>query len=325
MGKRNPANEMTVEELIGNGLTVSKKFPVVEELKEEYGLLLASIERRFKSSSALRDAELMTTVQYFVPERKGTERGTYEQAEGILEKVDMASERFIVDGIRIKLSQVYKLEVKDFNMFEDDEADSYDDSSSSDEDNEEAEEDGYAEEDGDADDAGEAYDFENDSYDPHGQYYYVTDEDGDTHRLTAAQWRELERIREAQRRQMERDMERMHAKYGRRYSGYTATYATDDSDSSDDFFADDDYGFVPDEEYHEKTVDINDDYDDEEPEKKPQKKKRTPKTIGWLPPEKRQMEPSGKKGSGGKRGKKPTNDGDTADPAQEDNPIQASA
>ena len=50
MGKRNIANEMSVEELIGNGMTVSKKFDVDPDTKNEFGTLLAQISQRFPST-----------------------------------------------------------------------------------------------------------------------------------------------------------------------------------------------------------------------------------------------------------------------------------
>ena len=273
MGKRNIANEMSVEELIGNGMTVSKKFDVDPDTKNEFGTLLAQISQRFPSTSALRGAELQASVQHFVREDKKGTRGTYQLAEGILDKIDLSSDMFIVDGIRIKMSNVYHLEVPDFDpddIDEDEETVDWDDEQES------------------ADDEYEYHpqDSTHDSYSSRGQYYYVEDEDGITHRLTAAQWDELERIKEVQRRQMECDMENMRRKSGRRYSSYT--------DDNDGYYADDDNGYEPDEEYREKSVDINDDYDDED--KPSTTEKRAPKTIGWLPPEKRKKESRRRKG-----------------------------
>ena len=115
MAKRNKANEMSVEELIGNGMTVSKKFDVDPDTKNEFGMLLAQISQRYPSTSALRDAELHASVQHFVSEGKKGTRGTYELAEGTLDKIDLSSDMFIVDGIRIKMSNVYHLEVPDFD------------------------------------------------------------------------------------------------------------------------------------------------------------------------------------------------------------------
>ena len=48
MGKRNIANEMSVEKLIGNGMSVSKKFDVDPDTKNEFGMLRAA---RWHSSS----------------------------------------------------------------------------------------------------------------------------------------------------------------------------------------------------------------------------------------------------------------------------------
>ena len=78
MGVRNPANLMTVEELIQNGLTVSRKFPISEETRNERGLLFGMVKQRYGSNTAIREAGLFTKVQYFVPATG--ERGTYALA-----------------------------------------------------------------------------------------------------------------------------------------------------------------------------------------------------------------------------------------------------
>jgi len=285
MAKRNKANEMSVEELIGNGMTVSKKFDVDPDTKNEFGMLLAQISQRYPSTSALRDAELQASVQHFVSEGKKGTRGTYELAEGTLDKIDLSSDMFIVDGIRIKMSNVYHLEVPGFDPEDMGEDENKDEDEEEDEDEREDWDD---EQDEDKDSSGDEYrsqDNNHDSYSSRGKYYYVEDEDGITHRLTAAQWNKLERIREAQRRQMERDMENMRRNSGRKYSSYAY-------DEDGNYIPSDD-GYEPDEEYHEKYVDINDDYDDED--KPTTTEKKATKTIGWLPPEKRKKEPRRKK------------------------------
>lgn len=296
MAKRNIANEMSVEELIGNGMTVSKKFDVDPDTKDEFGTLLAHISQRYPSSSALRDAGLQASVQHFVSEGKKGTRGTYQLAEGTLDKIDLSSDMFIVDGIRIKMSNVYHLEVPGFNPEDMDEDEEDEEDEDEDEEDEEQDEEQDVDEDeetedwggeqGNADGEYRSQDNNHDSYSSRGQYYYVEDEDGITHRLTAAQWNELERIREAQQRQMERDMENMRRKSARK----TNSYAYDE----DGNYIPSDEGYEPDEEYREKSVDINDYYDDED--KSSTTEKRAPKTIGWLPPEKRKKEPRRKKG-----------------------------
>lgn len=81
-------------------------------------------------------------------------------------------------------------------------------------------------------------------------------------------------------------MENMRRKAARK----SGSYAYDE----DGNYIPSDDGYEPDEEYREKSVDINDDYDDED--KSSATEKRAPKTIGWLPPEKRKKEPRRKKG-----------------------------
>ena len=203
MAKRNIANEMSVEELIGNGMTVSKKFDVDPDTKDEFGTLLAQISQRYPSSSALRDAELQASVQHFVSEGKKGTRGIYQLAEGTLDKIDLSSDMFIVDGIRIKMSNVYHLEVPGFDPEDvgEDEEDEEQDEDEDEEDEDEETED-WEDEQGSTDDEYRQQRNNHDSYSSRDQYYYVEDEDGITHRLTAAQWNELERIREAQQRQM---------------------------------------------------------------------------------------------------------------------------
>ena len=285
MGKRNIANEMSVEKLIGNGMSVSKKFDVDPDTKNEFGMLLAQISQRYPSTSALRDVELQASVQHFVNESKKGTRGTYQLAEGTLDKIDLSSDMFIVDGIRIKMSNVYHLEVAGFDPEEepDDEAEG-----------EEPDEDDEAlgdEKDEDWDDEQRYSDDDyrsrdnRDSYSSRGQYFYVEDEDGITHRLTATQWNELQRIQEAQRRQLERDLENMRRKSSQKCKNYAY-------DEYGNYIPRDD-GYEPVEEYQEKSVDINDDNDDEE--KSSDSGKRAPKTIGWLPPEKRKKEPRRKR------------------------------
>ena len=288
MGKRNIANEMSVEELIGNGMSVSKKFDVDPDTKNEFGMLLAQISQRYPSTSALRDAELQASVQHFVNESKKSTRGTYQLAEGTLDKIDLSNDMFIVDGIRIKMSNVYHLEVPGFdpeNIDGDEEQDEDEDEEQDDEqEQDEGEDEGWDDEQRNSDDEYRSR-VNRDSYSSRGKYYYVEDEDGFTHRLTAAQWNELERIKEAQRRQMERDLENMRRKSNQRCRNYAY-------DEDGNYIPRDD-GYEPDEEYQEKSVDINDDYDDEE--KPSDTVKRAPKTIGWLPPEKRKKEPRRKK------------------------------
>ena len=285
MAKRNKANEMSVEELIGNGMTVSKKFDVDPDIKNEFGMLLAQISQRYPSTSALRDAELQASVQHFVSEGKKGTRGTYELAEGTLDKIDLSSDMFIVDGIRIKMSNVYHLEVPGFDPEDMGKDEDEDEDEEQDEDERgDGDEDDDEDEDWDEDSSSDEYrsqDNNHDSYSSRGEYYYVEDEDGITHRLTAAQWNELERIREAQRRQMERDMENMRRNSGRKQRSYAY-------DEDGNYIPSDD-GYEPDEEYQEKYADINDDYDDED--KPTTTEKKAPKTIGWLPPEKRKKEP----------------------------------
>ena len=289
MGKRNIANEMSVEELIGNGMSVSKKFDVDPDTKNEFGMLLAQISQRYPSTSALRDAELQASVQHFVNESKKSTRGTYQLAEGTLDKIDLSNDMFIVDGIRIKMSNVYHLEVPDFDpedIDEDEEQDEDEDEELDDvQEQDEGEDEGWDDEQRNSDDEYRSR-VNRDSYSSRGKYYYVEDEDGFTHRLTAAQWNELERIKEAQRRQMERDLENMRRNSRRNNN---SSYAYDE----DGNYIPRDDGYEPDEEYQEKSVDINDDYDDEE--KPSDTVKRAPKTIGWLPPEKRKKEPRRKK------------------------------
>ena len=293
MGKRNTANEMSVEELIGNGMTVSKKFDVDPDTKNEFGMLLAQISQRYPSASALRDAELQASVQHFVSEGKKGTRGTYQLAEGSLYKIDLSNDMIIVDGIRIKMSNVYNLEVAGFDPEEepDDEAEGEepdeDDETLGDEDDEalgdEKDED-WDDEQRYSDDDYRSRD-NRDSYSSRGQYFYVEDEDGITHRLTATQWNELQRIQEAQRRQLERDLENMRRKSSQKCKNYAY-------DEYGNYIPRDDC-YEPDEEYQEKSVDINDDNDDEE--KSSDSVKRARKTIGWLPPEKRKKEPRRKR------------------------------
>ena len=291
MGKRNIANEMSVEELIGNGMSVSKKFDVDPDTKNEFGMLLAQISQRYPSTSALRDVELQASVQHFVNESKKGTRGTYQLAEGTLDKIDLSNDMFIVDGIRIKMSNVYHLEVPDFDPEDidededEDEDEELDDVQEQDEGEDEGEDEGWDDEQRNSDDEYRSRD-NRDSYSSRGKYYYVEDEDGITHRLTAAQWNELERIKDAQRRQMERDLENMRRNSRRNNN---SSYAYDE----DGNYIPRDDGYEPDEEYRETSIDINDDYDDEE--KPNDSGKRAPKTIGWLPPEKRKKEPRRKK------------------------------
>lgn len=109
MGARNPANQMTVEELIRNGLTVSKKFPVSEEAWNERGLLFSMVKQRYGNNTAIREAGLFASVQYFVPAIG--ERGTYALAEGPLERLDFNSDSLMVDGVRIKFSNIYDITI----------------------------------------------------------------------------------------------------------------------------------------------------------------------------------------------------------------------
>jgi len=110
MGARNPANLMTVEELIQNGLTVSRKFPVSEETRNERGLLFGMVKQRYGNNNAIRAVGLFTTVQYFVPAGSG-DRGTYALAEGPLERLDFNSDSLTVDGVRIKFSNIYEIDI----------------------------------------------------------------------------------------------------------------------------------------------------------------------------------------------------------------------
>ena len=148
MGKRNIANEMSVEELIGNGMSVSKKFDVDPDTKNEFGMLLAQISQRYPSTSALRDAELHASVQHFVNESKKGSRGTYQLAEGTLDKIDLSSDMFIVDGIRIKMSNVYHLEVPGFDPEDTDEDEDEGEDEDEDEDEDEGDEQHNSDDDG---------------------------------------------------------------------------------------------------------------------------------------------------------------------------------
>lgn len=120
MGARNPANQMSVEELIRNGLTVSKKFPISDEAKNERGLLLGMVKQRYGNNNAIRAAGLFTTVQYFVPVGSG-DRGTYALAEGPLERLDFNSDSLTVDGVRIKFSNIYEIAIDGMDPYDTDE------------------------------------------------------------------------------------------------------------------------------------------------------------------------------------------------------------
>lgn len=123
MGARNPANQMTVEELIQNGLTVSKKFPISDEAWNERGLLFGMVKQRYGSNTAIREAGLFTSVQYFVPTTG--ERGTYALAEGPLERLDFNSDSLTVDGVRIKFSNIYEIAIDGLDPYGTDDEDDW--------------------------------------------------------------------------------------------------------------------------------------------------------------------------------------------------------
>ena len=115
---------MTVEELIRNGLTVSKKFPIDEEMKNERSLLFGMVKQRYRNNNAIRAAGLLTTVQYFIPTGSG-DRGTYALAEGTLERLDFNSDSLTVDGVRIKFSNIYEIEIDGLDPYGTDDEDDW--------------------------------------------------------------------------------------------------------------------------------------------------------------------------------------------------------
>ena len=316
--KKPKASEMTLEELAETEL-VHAKITVSEDQKEEYAPLLGFVGQRFSSRRELQEAGLEIAIMYYTETEKG--KGIIQRVEGQITMFDPTTQVIGIDGNKYKLNCTYTIEALNFDPFDED---AVFEPQRQDEDDDEDEEDRYSDDDDDDDedsyysDRSESHrsdDHDDDqddyygnsgsrhdrdrsgSYSPNGKYYYVEDEDGFTHRLTAAQYKEMERIQEAMRKQMERDMERMREQQRRDFARKHGGSIDDDgyfADDDDGYYADADSGYWPDERPPRQKS-------DDESSGSSSKKSRGPKTIGWLPPEKRKLEMHDKKKKGAKK------------------------
>ena len=297
--KKPKASEMTLEELAETEL-VHAKITVSEDQKEEYSPLLGFIDQHFSSRRELQEAGLEIAIMYYMETEKG--KGIIQRVEGQITMFDSTTQVIGIDGNKYKLNCTYTIEALNFDPFEEDtvfeaqnqDEDDEDDDTADDEDSEDAD---------DVEKGANHHDVEyrdnrherrdhSSSYSSNKKYYYIENEDGFTLRVTAAQYKEMERIQEAMRKQMECDMEKMREKQRR-------DFARKHGGTIDDvgYYADQDSGYWPDEmPPKQKSED-----DSSSDSGSSSKKSRGPKTIGWLPPEKRKLEMHDKKKKGNKK------------------------
>lgn len=92
-----------------------------EEEKTAIGQKLGAITRRYPNSRRLREAQITITVKIFEKLSKGSSRGNIVDLEGMVESIDFTQNRVVMEGRRIRLSEIMEVTVPD--CFE--EADEY--------------------------------------------------------------------------------------------------------------------------------------------------------------------------------------------------------
>lgn len=297
--KKPKASDMTLEDLAETEL-VHAKITVSEDQKEEYAPLLGFIGQRFSSRRELQEAGLEVAIMYYMETEKG--KGIIQHVEGQITMFDSTTQVIGINGNKYKLNCTYTIEALNFDPFDEDTVYEPQNQDEDDEDEDTANDENYedaADVEKGANHRGDEYRDDryercdrSSSYSSDMKFYYIENENGFTLRVTAAQYKEMERMQEAMRKQMERDMEKMREQqcrdFARKYGG-----TIDD----DGYYADQDSGYWPDERPPKQKSEDNSSSDSGSSSKK----SRGPKTIGWLPPEKRKLEIHDKRKKGTKK------------------------
>ena len=308
--KKPKASEMSLEELCETELLHSK-ITVSEEQKEEYAPILGYIAQRFTSRRELQDAGLEIAIMYFMETEKG--KGIIQHVEGQITMFNSTTQVIGIDDNKYKLNCTYTIEPLNFDPFSEDGGfESEEDEGEEDGDGNDGDDSG----DGDGDDNDRTHRRSYDSRSSGAPFHTVVDDEGIVHRLTKAQWEEMQRIQESMRRQMEYDMRRMQEK--QRMRAEADQRRRDDAlyypDEDSKYYADDDSGYVAD----DARVSRKSDGDNGGGKKS---KKSSTKGYGWLPPEKRYLMDRGaktKKSKKSEKGKKGENSSDDDSGGDED-------
>ena len=96
-----------------------KKPAIDEEDKIALGQKLGAILRKYPNSRQLREAQIPITLTVFEKLAKGSAKGNILELEGIVESIDFAQNRVILEGRRIKLGEIIRVSVP--SSFEEDE------------------------------------------------------------------------------------------------------------------------------------------------------------------------------------------------------------